>query len=522
MSGGIIPVRRKRSCDHEAVRVAAVLVLLSLSLAPFLHAQNAPAAPLVLVSREGRRPLATTIAGGQELIALDDIAALFQVAVREDTLAGGITITYRGRTVVLSANQPMASVAGRVITLPAPPVRSGGRWLVPVEFVPRALGPLLETRVDLRRPSRLMIVGDVAVPRVTARIDAVGPPTRATVEIAPAAPVRVTREGNRVVARIDAEALDIGLPADGGGLVAGFRPGDQPSTVFVVLDDRAGTARFTPTDSAGVTRIAVEVAPASAADAAPPPAAPAPAPPLPEAAPPPLLTTPRAVLQTIVIDPGHGGDDRGVRGSSGVEEKQITLQVARRLRTLIEMKLGIRVILTRDDDRSMSLDDRAAAANNNKADLFLSLHVNGSPVARIAGAEVFNLHLDREGEDARRTAQTDAVSLPVLGGATRTIDVIQWDLAQVRHVESSAALAMSLEEGLRGAKVKMSARPRQEAPLRLLTSVNMPAALIEMAYLTNTADQRLIRTDDYQNTVAQGIYDAVLRFRAYLEEQRPQ
>src|SRR5688572_25926093 len=210
----MIPVPRERSCDHEAVRTVAVVVLLCLSAGAFLSAQNAPATPLMLVSRDGRRPLATTIAGGQELIALDDIATLFQVAVREDTLAGGITITYRGRTVVLSANQSMASVAGRVVTLPAPPVRSGGRWLVPVEFVPRALGPLLETRVDLRRPSRLMIVGDVTVPRVTARIDAAGPPTRATIEIAPATAVRVTREGNRVVARIDADALDMGLPGE--------------------------------------------------------------------------------------------------------------------------------------------------------------------------------------------------------------------------------------------------------------------------------------------------------------------
>jgi hypothetical protein len=130
-----------------------------------VYAQNPPAVPFTLVSREGRRPVATTIANGQELIALDDVASLFQVAVREDTLAGGITVTYRGRTIVLSADQPMASVSGRVVTLPAPPVRSGRRWLVPLEFLPRALAPLLETRVDLRRPSRLLIVGDVACNR---------------------------------------------------------------------------------------------------------------------------------------------------------------------------------------------------------------------------------------------------------------------------------------------------------------------------------------------------------------------
>ena len=501
------------------MRGVASLLLSALLLVALLHAQSPPpGAPLTLVSRDGRRPIPTTVVNGQELIALDDVAALFQVAVREDTLVGGMTVIYRGRTIVVSADRPMASVNGRVITLPAPPVRSGRRWLVPLEFLPRALAPLLDTRIDLRRPSRLVIVGDVVVPRVTARIDAAGPPTRVTIEIAPATPARVTREGNRVVTRIDADALDIGLPGDGAGLVDAFRPGDQPTTLFVVLDERAGATRFAPTDVGGVTRIAIEVA-AAGPDAAAPPAAAAPPPP--EPAVPLLLNTSPSVLQTIVIDPGHGGGDVGVHGSGGVEEKQITLQVARRLRTLIEMRLGVRVILTRDDDRSVSLDDRAAAANNSKADLFLSLHLNASPVAAISGAEVFHLRLDREGEDARRAAQTEAVSLPVLGGATRTIDVIQWDLAQARHVDRSATLATVLEEALRGANVAMAARPRQEAPLRVLTSVNMPAALIEMGYLTNTGQERRVRSDEFQNAVAQGIYDGVLRFRAYLEEQRP-
>jgi N-acetylmuramoyl-L-alanine amidase len=505
------------------VRVAVAFLISTSLLVSWLHAQGTPpGAPLTLVSREGRRPVATTMANGQELIALDDVAALFKVAVREDTLAGGITLTYQGRTLVLSADRAMASVSGRVVALPAPPVRSGNRWLVPVEFLPRALAPLVNVRIDLRRPSRLLIVGDVTVPRVTARIDAAGPPTRATVEISPATPVRVTREGNRVVARIEADALDLGFPSEGAGLIEGFRPGDQSTTVFVVLGDRAGTARFTPADAGGITRIAIEVATPAGADAAAT-ATPLPAPASPADAPaPPLLSVPRSVLQTIVIDPGHGGGDAGVRGSDGVEEKQITLQVARRLRTLIEMRLGVRVILTRDDDTPISLDDRAAAANNAKADLFLSLHLNASPIAGVAGAEVFYLRLDREGEDARRAAQADAVLLPVLGGATRTIDVIQWDLAQARHVDQSAMLATVLEEALRGAKVPMGARPRQQAPLRLLTSVNMPAALIEMGYLTNDRQQRLVRSEEYQNAVAQGIYDGVLRFRSYMEEQRPQ
>jgi N-acetylmuramoyl-L-alanine amidase len=504
------------SCDDGAVRGAAllsfaILVLLFMSLP---QAQGTPpATPLTLLSREGRRPVQTTIVSGQELIALDEIAALFQVTVREDTLARGLTITYKGRTIVVSADQPMASVSGRAVTLPAPAQRSGRQWLVPVEFLSRALAPIYDSRIDLRRASRLLIVGDLRVPRVTARVDAAGPPTRATIEIAPAAPVTVSTEPGRVVARIDADALDWAGSGDGGGLIQQVRAGDPPTSVAVVTD-RGATARVDTTDSNGLTRVLIELAPL-----APPAGATAAAPPTESnAGPIPFLAAPRPVLQTIVIDPGHGGDDAGVRGPGGVEEKRIALNIARRLKALVETRMGIRVILTRDDDAMVTLDERAAIANNSKADLFVSLHLNAAPNSAAAGAEVFHLRLDEEGEGARRSAETNAVALRVVGGASRTIDVIRWDLAQARHVDASAVLAEILEESMR-ARVPMSARPRQNAPLRALAGVDMPAALVEMAYLTNPDQERLAQTEPYQTAVAQAIYDAINRFRSYLEGQ---
>ena len=485
------------------------LVLLLMAL---LHAQGtAPAAPLTLVSRDGRRPLATTIVNGQELVALEDLAALFLFDVREDTLAGGLTVVYRGQSIVMSPGQPMALVRGRVVPLPAAPVRSGARWLVPLDFISRALAPIHDTRIELRRESRLLLVGDIRVPRVTARIDAPGPPTRATIEVAPAAPVTITTEAGRLIARIDADGLDLSGPIEGAGLIEGIRAGEQPRTVAVLLTARAGAAMAVAGETGGVTRITVEVT-APAADAA------APAPPR-EPAPPPPAPATRPPLQTIVLDPGHGGDDAGVRGARGTAEKDVTLAVARRVRTLIETRLGVRVILTRGDDRAVGLDERAAIANNSKADLFLSLHANAAPSADLAGAEVFHLRLDREGEDARRAAESEAVALPVLGGATRTIDVMRWDLAQVRHVDASAALAAVLDEHLR-AQVPMGSQALRQAPLRVLTSVNMPAALVEMGYLTNEDQERQLGSEAFQSSLAQGIYNAVLRFRLYLEEHR--
>ena len=501
----------------EAVRGTAAfsLAILVLLVASLPQAQGtAPATPLTLLSREGRRSVPTVVVNGQELIALDEVAALFRVTAREDTLAGGLTIAYGGRTIVVSTDQAMASVSGRVVTLPSPPVRSGGRWFVPIDLLPRALAPIYDARIDLRRPSRLLIVGDLRVPRVTGRIDSPGPPTRATIEVTPAAPVSVATDAGRLIVRIDADALDIALPGDGGGLIEQMRQGDQPTTVAVVLANRAGAARASPTQADGITRVAIEVA-GTAAPADVAAAAPAVTPPAGPAAPP-FLTGSRPSLQTIVIDPGHGGTDAGARGRGGALEKAITLDVARRLRTLIEMRLGVRVILTREDDRVVGLDERAAIANNSKADLFLSLHLNAAPSGDVAGAEVFHLRLNREGENARRLADNDAVSLPALGGAVRTIDVIPWDLAQARHVEASAVFAGILEQDLR-AQVMMSGRSRQEAPLRVLTGVNMPAALIEMAYLTSAEQERLAQSEAYQNSLALAMYNAVVDFRAYFE-----
>ena len=116
--------------------------------------------------------------------------------------------------------------------------------------------------------------------------------------------------------------------------------------------------------------------------------------------------------------------------------RAIALAVAKRLKASLESRLGARVLLTRDDDKTVGLDERAALANNNKADLFLSLHANASLRRAAFGAEVFYLSLDRADEEARKVAESEGVAMPVFGGGTREIDVILWEMAQARHIEA--------------------------------------------------------------------------------------
>jgi N-acetylmuramoyl-L-alanine amidase len=505
-----------------------------LVLASGPHAQGtAPTSPLTLVTRDGRRPVPTTIINNQEFIALDDLASMFQLMVREDALAGGVTVSYKGRTIVASADQPMASVNGRVITLPAPVVRVGRRLFVPIDFIARALAPIFDLPIDLRRASRLLVVGTIRVARVVVRIDAAGPPTRASVEVTPALLASSMFDGGRVIVRVEADMLDPAPPPAPGGLIDQIQVSNQTTLVVFALNARAGMPRVSTTTTTESTRVTIEIPPTaqpsqetSAAPPAPPAAPPAPpaAPPLgalPQAPPPadavPALPGQRtAKLQTMVVDPGHGGDDAGVRGTKGALEKQVTLDVSRRLKSLIETRLGVRVILTRDDDRAVSPDERDAIANNSKADLFLSVHVNGAPSPAMKGAEVYFLRLDRAGEDARRSTAASELVLPAVGGGTRPIDVIPWDLAQAAHVDVSSRFASMLEEELEK-RTPMGPRPLQQAPIRVLSGVNMPAALVEIAYLTNAAQEQAVQSAEFQGGLTQAIFDAIVRFRTYLE-----
>ena len=126
-----------------------------------------------MLSKDGRRAIPLTLVNNQEFVAVDDLAATFQLTVREDAL-GALTITYKDKTIVLTPDQALASVAGRLVSLPAPAARAGRRWLVPVEFISRALALVYDARLDLRKPSRLLVVGDLRVPRVTVRYDLLG------------------------------------------------------------------------------------------------------------------------------------------------------------------------------------------------------------------------------------------------------------------------------------------------------------------------------------------------------------
>jgi len=487
------------------ILIAAVLVA-----AVSLAGQGAPpASPLRLVSSAGTRAIPTIQNGDTELVALDDLTALFAVTVKEDAVARAFTVTYKGKTVVLSQNQALASISGRLVSMPASPAKISNRWYVPVEFIGRALSLVYDSPLELRKASRLVILGPLRVPRVVVHHDATAPQGRITIDLVPTVGHQVVQEPTRLLIKLDADLLDLTLPQiQSQGFVTSVHAGDPPTTLVVELGPRFGSVKAAdaPLDPDG-TRITLDLFPAPESTSAP--AAIGPGGPAGPAGP----AGPGSSVHTIVIDPGHGGDETGAHGAKGMLEKTITLSVARRLKAALETRLGARVLLTRDGDQTVGLDQRAALANNNKAELFLSLHVNASLRRTASGAEVFYLSLDRADEEARRVAESEGVAMPVFGGGTREIDVILWEMAQARHIEQSAGLARAIERSLR-TSVPMSPRAIQQAPFRVLVGANMPAVLVEMGYITNGEQEGQLGGESLQARLVAALADAIGRFFA--------
>ena len=470
-----------------------------------------PAGSLTLLSREARRNIPISVVGDQEFIALDDLASTFQLAVREE--AGAVTVSYRGRTIVLTPNQALASVDRRLVSLPAPLTRTNNRWLVPVEFVNRALAQIYDSRLDLRRPSRLVVIGDLRVPRITAAVDNSANATRFTFDINPAAQSAISQETGRLVIRFEADALDVSLPpAASQGLVQTVRV-VEPSSIAIDLGPRYASFRASTQANGNAARLVLDVLAAPVETSNSPTPGPAPAPSEPPTSPElPVFGQPASPFRTVAIDPGHGGDDLGARGEGGAVEKDLTLAVARRVKAAIEARLGIRVLLTREDDRSIPLNERIALANNNKADVFISLHANASLVPTASGATIYIAGF----EDQSQTRTTlNPERLPVFGGGSRDIELVLWDFAQIRHIDQSQELSRIIEESLRE-RGAIDVRPIERAPFRVLESANMPAVLIEMGFLNNPAQAKVLSGANFQTAFAQAVLDAVIRFRGHL------
>ena len=211
--------------------------------------------------------------------------------------------------------------------------------------------------------------------------------------------------------------------------------------------------------------------------------------------------------------PGCSSWPAGGGGPGGLLEKDLTLQMARRLKATIESRIGLRVVLTREGDENVPADRRTALANNNQADMLLSLHANASFRLDAHGAQVLSLSLE-DYKDRDAVLGTGGLPVPVSGGGMRAIEVVPWEVAQIRFAGRSASLAGVVVRHLAEQGVPLYMRPADQAPLRILASANMPAVLVELGFLSNPNDERALGGDELTTSIINGLLAAIGEVRA--------
>jgi N-acetylmuramoyl-L-alanine amidase len=211
----------------------------------------------------------------------------------------------------------------------------------------------------------------------------------------------------------------------------------------------------------------------------------------------------------IVLDPGHGGHDPGAIGKRGLKEKDVNLDIALRVRELL--KDEFEVFMTRDRDVFISLDERTAFANSKNADLFVSIHTNSNRKKNISGVETYFLNWTDDEEALKVAARENGISLKAMKNFSNFIDLIRMDLEAQAKREESMKLALTIHTELK----ENSERPSngiKKGPFYVLYTAKMPCVLVEVSYISNPEEERLLSLSTYRERLAIAIAQGIKRY----------
>jgi N-acetylmuramoyl-L-alanine amidase len=477
--------------DRRTAAVAALALLLSSLSVPARAEERA-----TLLWKGESHPIGTV--AGKGFSAGDAARALgFEVSV--DSTTGVLTLTGHGHKVLVGAGTAQVPVDQRLVSISKPAETIGGTLFAPPDFLEKVLFPLVGATGSYDAARRIWTLSEGGILTIETAVVHVAPVTQ--VVFKQSAPAKFTSMPGPSVIQIRWPGQTVVVPIS-------ERRYEDPLVSAVRFSGDTATVEFREAGLvprsyalAGPDRVVVEVARiGAAAGQAPPPPAPATEAPL-----------------TFVIDPGHGGTETGAIGAGGLQEKQATLEIARKLAATLPRYLACRVVLTREADGLVSLDDRTSVANHEKADFFLSIHTNSSRAAGARGSETYYLSLDASDKLAQEVAsrENEAAASPTPAGSppNRDLDFILWDLAQTAHLKESSELAEVIQNELNGVSGTEN-RGIKQAPFRVLVGATMPAVLIETAFISNADEEKKLASPEFQQSVADAIAKAVARFFA--------
>lgn len=492
--------------------VFAPLLVLCLVLPVLLAAQGErearPAGRRAVVVLEGRElPVPVTIVPSGPLFGLVPIAGALGARLTSDSTGESLDLEVGGKTVVLAPGNSIVTVGEEIITLTQPPAEGDGGIQVPLDFLRKTFGDVLGYAFEWQPESSRLAISRRAERQLNVAVDLVHLQGMTTVVLQfPEAP---RYHVNKVPAGVEVQML-----ADRIGS-SNVKPVQDPLVRAVTVEpDKIAIQLVAGAEAESYVlenpfRLVFDVHPTAAVAGPATPSEP---------------SERRAGIRTIVVDPGHGGTESGAIGPSGVLEKALTLLLARELAAKLEAELPVKVLLTRTDDTNLSLDNRSAIANQNKADLFISIHLNSSLGNGATGAETYFLSSQASDRRAELAAQSENVQEATGSAddatAQQDLQLILWDLAQSRHMAESQRFANLVQAEL-NETLQLKDRGVKQAPFRVLVGAAMPAVLVELGFINNADEEKKLQEPAYRAQLADSLTKAVTRYKAAIEGTSP-
>ena len=474
-----------------------LILSLVLAIASILAAQGP--AEVTLRAPAGDRPVSMVQRGGEAYFSADEVMAAIGGSISPD--ANGYRAIFNNIVAAFGPDSRFGVVRDELIEMPAPPITVENRPFVPWQFFRGFLGRAAQLDVSWDPAARVLLVKPSQQSVAGVQVSVANVQGISKVVVTLTVPVEYT-----IVKEAEAYSIRFRGPIRAPYAEQTHEDPYVTRTSFVGNDLRiqlsAPDVVGDPYRLENPFRIVLDLR----KGAMPAPGV------LPPAVPSKPVEAPG--IHTIVIDPGHGGKEVGAIGPAGLMEKDATLSLCRKLAAALESKLKTRVVLTRTDDAVVPLDQRTAIANQYKADLFLSVHMNAAVVKGAHGAETYFLSLEASDELAKKAAEVEnAAARPVqTETASSDLKLILWDLAQQEYLNESSRLAQAVQEEMNRI-TGVQNRGVKQAPFRVLIGATMPAALVEVAFITNPDEETKISSEDFQKTVVDALTAAVERYK---------
>jgi N-acetylmuramoyl-L-alanine amidase len=428
-------------------------------------------------------------------LPLMDIIQFLELPYTDSLALETLTIRAPKGRLVITRNSGLISINDQIVLLRNSILKEDERWLAPIDFLSQGLTRATGTEFEHRSGSMRVFAGGVDPPELIMNAQALGPMTRLTIRAGSALNLEVRRdEQNRraVLALGDKPVNPLRERLDHKDRMVesiAFDDSDGNPKIVLALTSLVADIKVVPSENNRIFFVDLM----RATETTPETTRPAPAvdvvPPKPD------VPQPERRVRVVVVDPGHGGLDTGTTNGS-VAEKDLTLALARTLRSALQSRLGATVLLTRDSDVVADNESRSAVANNNQANLFISLHIGHSANRQAADSSLFIMKENFGGTPA---------------GVSRDRLFLPWFLGYRRAREASVQFARLLQEDLAKA-IPGWHFPIRSAPLAVLSSATMPSLLLEVGNINNSLNAQSILDPAFQRRLVAGIADAVQRF----------